>query len=199
MGVDPPPLCSDREPGLADLDPPVLGRSVPEAGASDHRPFPTIHLLQRQGACPYADSRASFRWPATPTASTPAKIVALAATVAGRRSAAGHAVADSRTAPASRDRDRRHAAQRLAAIGGAGGHDFRAGWRDDGRDALSVPSPPPAGRRGSREPEPVAAAASSPGSTSRPTTASASPVEPHRLPAERSPATAGGGRHRRSG
>ena len=35
------------------------------------------------------------------------------------------------------------------AIGGAGGHDFRAGWRDDGRDALSVPSPPPAGRRGS--------------------------------------------------
>ena len=53
------------------------------------------------------------------------------------------------------DRDRRHAAQRIAAIGGAGGHDFRAGWRDDGRDPLSVPSPPPAGRRGSREPEPV--------------------------------------------
>ncbi len=25
--------------------------------------------------------------------------------------------------------------------GGAGGHDFRTGWRDDGRDALSVPSP----------------------------------------------------------
>ena len=40
-------------------------------------------------------------------------------------------------------------------IGGAGGHHFRAGWRHDGRDALSVPSPPPAGRRGSREPEPV--------------------------------------------
>ena len=61
------------------------------------------------------------------------------------------------------------------ATGGAGGHDFRAGWRDDGRDALSVPSPPPAGRRGSREPEPDAAAAASPGSTSRPTTAPASP------------------------
>ena len=45
--------------------------------------------------------------------------------------------------------------RRIAAIGGAGGHDFRAGWRDDGRDPLSVPSPPPAGRRGSREPEPV--------------------------------------------
>ena len=57
------------------------------------------------------------------------------------------------TAPAVGDRDRRHAAQRIAAIGGAGGHDFRAGWRDDGRDPLSVPSPPPAGRRGSREPE----------------------------------------------
>ena len=53
-------------------------------------------------------------------------------------------VADSRTAPAVEDRDRRHAAQRIAAIGGAGGHDFRAGWRDDGRDPLSVPSPPPA-------------------------------------------------------
>ena len=64
-------------------------------------------------------------------------------------------MADSRTAPAVGDRDRRHAAQRIAAIGGAGGHDFRAGWRDDGRDPLSVPSPPPAGRRGSREPEPV--------------------------------------------
>ena len=75
--------------------------------------------------------------------------------------------------PRSRDRDRRHAAQRIAAIGGAGGHDFRAGWRD---------------RRTRRD----AAAASTPGSTSRPTTASASPVEPHRLPAERSPATAGG-------
>ena len=64
-----------------------------------------------------------------------------------------------------------------------------------GATRLSVPSPPPAGRRGSREPEPVdkaRAAASTPGSTSRPTTASASPVEPHRLPAERSPATAGG-------
>ena len=54
-------------------------------------------------------------------------------------------VVDSRTAPAVGDRDRRHAAQRIAAIGGAGGHDF----------PLSVPSPPPAGRRGSREPEPV--------------------------------------------
>ena len=64
-------------------------------------------------------------------------------------------VVDSRTAPAVGDRDRRHAAQRIAAIGGAGGHDFRAGWRDDGRDALSVPSLPAAGRRGSREPEPV--------------------------------------------
>ena len=111
-------------------------------------------------------------------------------------------VADSRTAPAVGDRDRRHAAQRIAAIGGAGGHDFRAGWRDDGRDALSVPNPPPAGRRGSREPEPVdnalgraaaglavglaatPRAASTPGSTSRPTTPSAS--------SERSPATAGG-------
>ena len=62
---------------------------------------------------------------------------------------------DSRTAPAVGNRDRRHAAERIAAIGGAGGHDFRAGWRDDGRDALAVPSPPPAGRRGSREPEPV--------------------------------------------
>ena len=62
---------------------------------------------------------------------------------------------DSRTAPVVGDRDRPHAAQRIAAIGGAGGHDFRAGWRDDGRDALSVPSPPPAGRRGSRDPEPV--------------------------------------------
>ena len=61
---------------------------------------------------------------------------------------------DSRTAPVVGDRDRPHAAQRIAAIGGAGGHDFRAGWRDDGRDALSVPSPPPAGRRGSRDPEP---------------------------------------------
>ena len=50
------------------------------------------------------------------------------------------------------DRDRRHAAERIAATGGAGGHDFRAGWRDDGRDALSIPSPPPAGRRGSDSP-----------------------------------------------
>ena len=33
------------------------------------------------------------------------------------------------------------------------GRTFRAGWRDDGRDALPVPSPPPAGRRGSREPD----------------------------------------------
>ena len=32
-------------------------------------------------------------------------------------------------------------------------HDFRDGWRDDGRDALSVPSPRPAGHRGSRGPE----------------------------------------------
>ena len=58
-------------------------------------------------------------------------------------------MADSRTA------DRRHAAQRIAAIGGADRHDFPVGWRDDGRDALSVPSPRPAGRRGSRGPEPV--------------------------------------------
>ena len=63
-------------------------------------------------------------------------------------------VVDSRTAPVVGDRDRPHAAQRIAAIGGAGGHDFRGGWRDDGRDALYFPSPPPAGRRGSRDPEP---------------------------------------------
>ena len=93
-------------------------------------------------------------------------------------------VVDSRTAPAVGDRDRRHAAQRIAAIGGAGGHDFRAGWRDDGRDALSVPNPPPAGRRGSREPEPDAAAASRLARPAAPQTASAI----H----ERSPATAGG-------
>ena len=43
-----------------------------------------------------------------------------------------------------------------------------------------------------RSPSTKPAAASTPGSTSRPTTASASPVEPHPLPAERSPATAGG-------
>ena len=32
-------------------------------------------------------------------------------------------------------------------------HDFRDGCRDDGRDALSVPSPRPAGHRGWRGPE----------------------------------------------
>ena len=52
-------------------------------------------------------------------------------------------VADSRTAPAVGTSDRRHAAQRHAAIDGAG-------WRDDGRDTLSVPRPRPAGHRGSR-------------------------------------------------
>ena len=41
-------------------------------------------------------------------------------------------------------------------------------------------------------------ATSTPGSTSRPTTAFASPVEPHRLPAERSPANCRGDRRRRS-
>ena len=33
--------------------------------------------------------------------------------------------------PRSRDRDRRHAAQRIAAIGGADRHDFPVGWRDE--------------------------------------------------------------------
>ena len=49
----------------------------------------------------------------------------------------------SRTAPAVGTSDRRHAAQRHAAIDGAG-------WRHDGRDTLSVPRPRPAGHRGSR-------------------------------------------------
>ena len=77
-----------------------------------------------------------------------------------------------------------HAAQRIAAIGGAGGHDFRAGWRDDGRDPLSVPSPPSAGRRGSREA----------GATPRPRRRLARPAAPQPPPPapERSPATAGG-------
>ena len=99
---------------------------------------------------------------------------------------------DSRTAPAVGDRDRRHAAQRIAAIGGAGGHDF----------PLSVPSPPPAGRRGSREPEPVdntlgrAAAGLAVGlaATPRPRRRPARPAAPQPPPSspERSPATAGG-------
>ena len=107
--------------------------------------------------------------------------------------------------PRSRDRDRRHAAQRIAA-GGAGGHHFRAGWRHDGRDALSVPSPPPAGRRGSREPEPVdnalsrAAAGLAVGRgrvrrLARPAAPQPPPPAPLSLTAysaERSPATAGG-------
>ena len=50
---------------------------------------------------------------------------------------------DSRTAPAVGTSDRRHAAQRHAAIDGAG-------WRHDGRDRLSVPRPRPAGHRSSR-------------------------------------------------
>ena len=47
--------------------------------------------------------------------------------------------------PRSRDRDHRHAAQRIAAIGGPGGHDFRAGSRGDGRDC-----PKPSACRSSR-------------------------------------------------
>ena len=50
--------------------------------------------------------------------------------------------------PRSRDRDRRHAAQRLAAISGAGGHDFRAGWR--GRRARRAVRPKPSACRSSR-------------------------------------------------
>ena len=81
----------------------------------------------------------------------------------------------------------------IAAIGGAG-------WRDDGRDTLSVPRPRPAGHRGSRgagAPSRTRSVArprawpsdnsdgrprSTPGSTSRPTTASASPGRSSRPP-----------------
>ena len=62
-------------------------------------------------------------------------------------------VADSRTAPAVGTVTADTPLSAIAAIDGAGRHDFRAGWRDDGRDTLSVPRPRPAGHRGSREPE----------------------------------------------
>ena len=61
----------------------------------------------------------------------------------GHPPALDRSVADSRTAPAVGTSDRRHAAQRHAAIDGAG-------CRHDGRDTLSVPRPRPAGHRGSR-------------------------------------------------
>ena len=84
------------------------------------------------------------------------------AAVAGARGSSGPAIAARKPrgggltdCPRSRDRDRRHATQAHRRDGGAGRHDFPVGWRDDGRDALSVPSPRPAGRRGSRGPEPV--------------------------------------------
>ena len=62
-------------------------------------------------------------------------------------------VVDSRTAPAVGTVTADTPLSAIAAIDGAGRHDFRAGWRDDGRHMLSVPRPRPAGHRGSREPE----------------------------------------------
>ena len=113
-------------------------------------------------------------------------------------------MADSRTAPAVGTVTAETPLSASAAIDGAARHDFRAGWRDggrdDGRDTLSVPRPRPAGHRGSSGPEhrrerprPRAAAGlavghadgrprSTPGSTSRPTTASASPGRSPRPP-----------------
>ena len=102
-------------------------------------------------------------------------------------------VADSRTVPAVGTSDRRHAAQRHAAIDGAD-------WRHDGRDTLSVPRPRPAGHRGSRgagAPSRTRSVARPPAwpsdtltggpvrrlaSTSRPTTAAASPGRSPRPP-----------------
>ena len=74
---------------------------------------------------------------------------------AGRRRSgrSRRVVVDSRTAPAVGTVTADTPLSAIAAIDGAGRHDFRAGWRDDGRDTLSVPRPRPAGHRGSREPE----------------------------------------------
>ena len=103
--------------------------------------------------------------------------------------------------PRSRDRDRRHAAQRIAAIGGAG--PARLPRRLAGRRARRAVRPKPSACRSSRlaragapsrtraGPRPRAwpsdtltggRARSTPGSTSRPTTASASPGRSPRPP-----------------
>ena len=144
--------------GSTSLDAEPAGQAVPPETArpamSSLRQAPRV---RPDRVLPRVDDRAKKAPPGLspvrrPMAISPAMISARRSRVTGaaRATTGRGGLTD---CPRSRDRDRRHAAQRIAAIGAAGRHDFRAGWRDDGRDALSVPSPRPAGHRGSRGPE----------------------------------------------